>query len=350
MGDADFSTLTNSASKTYLSCGAKYRFAYDLQLKPPGERAPALRFGSAWHALMEASRHLIMRGVGYDEAHTLLKLVVTRISSLERDLTEQEVGALEGMLEAYSQRYWVRDQGKLADRRISEVIKVEHAFDVPLRNPATGRQSRTFRFMGVIDGIVRDQLGDMKILETKTTSSIDGAYLEVVQTQIQTWLYTYGGKHHYKEISGWIYDVAKKPSIRLRKGEDREEYSFRVKQKSLEPEGSITIEKEHDQDKVDEAMATVWRISEKIREDRRRGFVRNTQACFDWHRPCEFMSICIGRDIGHDEDDVAVALGLGYTVKEARHEEWSEEPADIVKWMLDQLDGVHDTEEEEPLL
>jgi len=101
-----------------------------------------------------------------------------------------------------------------------EYIEVERAWRMPLRNPRTRRQSRTYELAGKRDGIVRLADGRPLVLERKTTSEDIGSgsdYWLRLRCDPQISLYLLSARHDGHDAGGVLYDVLRKPSIRPRR-------------------------------------------------------------------------------------------------------------------------------------
>jgi hypothetical protein len=122
------------------------------------------------------------------------------------------------MMKGYAARYPAEE---------FEVVALEHVFEGPILNPATGASSRSFRLAGKVDGIVRIDR-EYFILEHKTASQIDSDYLERLWTDFQITLYA-----HYVEqtmglpVTGILYNVLVKARLQQSKGETEEEFEAR---------------------------------------------------------------------------------------------------------------------------
>lgn len=84
-------------------------------------------------------------------------------------------------------------------------------------------------YTGYIDVLIQDATGAWWVLETKTATAPDASYFERVQIDSQVAGYMYGAKEILGEFpNGVIYNVIKKPSIRLRKGESLAAFQRRI--------------------------------------------------------------------------------------------------------------------------
>lgn len=113
-----------------------------------------------------------------------------------------------------------------ADLEHFEVIAVEARFEMPLRNPTTGRESRTFRVSGKIDVVVHYDGRDPRylrsagvyVIEHKSSSeeiTTGSPYWIKLKLDGQVSLYLDGAATLTDEpIHGCIYDVFRRPAQR----------------------------------------------------------------------------------------------------------------------------------------
>jgi hypothetical protein len=97
-----------------------------------------------------------------------------------------------------------------------ESIQTEHAFRLPLINPATGKSTPSFDLAGKIDGIVRLEDGRLAVKETKFLSDDVGPDSDLwrrLRMDAQISLYIHAARKIGYDVSTVLYDVARKPSI-----------------------------------------------------------------------------------------------------------------------------------------
>jgi len=305
--------LTQSGLKLYLTCSKKWDYRQEQSLVPL-EEAPALRFGSSYHDILE------LRNTGHDLKECIFSLEETYA---DREMDESgkmisEFCCLVGMTVAYFNRYPLEDEEFTFE-------KVESKIKAPLINPDTQRASRSFDFSGKCDGVVKDkETGKLSLYELKTSSQIDRAYiLKVASFDVQCAIYT-----HHLNLDSVIYDVVKKPTIKRKKsvkvydeiqefkkdGEPKKNKTKILKEERPESEEeyikriaswyeidtddklcrlSLVVT---EQDKL-RAMRTLWSVSQKILHDRRDSFfIQNAGSCEKWGRFCEYYDICTSHE------------------------------------------------------
>ena len=180
--------LTASRMGTVLACMRKHFWRYEVGLRATVE-ALALRFGSAWHAALEAR----WQGLPYEAA------LASAVK--DRQFDEVQLATLAGLLAGYYRRYE------------SDIVK-ELQPEVEFRHPVEG--SRTFDSGGKIDGLGVLVDGRLVLLESKTTSeSVDPAsdYWLRLRLNQQVMQYVLAARALGWDVQIILYDVTKKPAI-----------------------------------------------------------------------------------------------------------------------------------------
>lgn len=214
-----------------------------------------------------------------------------------------------------------------------ETLSVEETYHLPLINPETGRQSRTFTHAGKFDGIIRyTESGKTYLLEHKTTSEDvadpNSTYWRRLRIDSQVSAYVLASWQDGMKLDGTVFDVIRKPGIRP-KNIDKEHlaellhhgtyYGFELPDKSMRSEKqetpylySLRLARDciENPDKyfqrrtiprldseVLEFGSELWDVGQAIAEARRtnRNF-RNSGACLMYGSPCEYLSVCSDED------------------------------------------------------
>lgn len=292
--------LTNSMASCFLSCRQKFDFRFNKQIVPVDDNVTALSFGSAVHAALE---RWFKYGVKEDAI-----LVAESFPNLE--LENQLKASV--LVEKYIE-HW-------GDKEPFEVVDVEKEFNVPLRNPSNNHKSKAWSLCGKADGIV-ELNGEPYILEHKTTSCLDDAYIQRIGIDRQIAVYANAIRYVYGSPAvGAIYDILQKPSIRMKKGETEEEFQARrsaliaksktgtSSAKRQEPESEESF-KQRLRETIDGSyfrreivkftpedikthMSELWAISKEMKS----GIVyRNTGECNALGRRCPYLELCVAR-------------------------------------------------------
>lgn len=209
-------TLTNSSMNTAKTCLRKYELAYVHGLRRAEDQLP-LKIGSIVHDALD------LRAKGENWVAYLDKAMATEFTE---DAESQAMAHMtRSMVLAYDWR-WKDNDAHL------RVIDSEMPFDVPILNPETSGQSKTFRYSGKIDKIVEFE-GRCMIMEHKTTAGKlePGCdYLKRLTIDSQVTLYWLAALDLGYEVEGVLYDVITKPSIRPKALTQKDAADFAVSQ------------------------------------------------------------------------------------------------------------------------
>lgn len=333
--------LTNSRMKTARACLRLDQLTYVEGWRAVREEA-ALRFGSLFHAGLEAWWLATMAGLAGDER------LDASLAALSGESDPFDHARADALLRGYDVRW--------GDERY-EVLAVEHAFEVDLTNPDTGAASRTFRLAGKVDGIVRDMSGRTLLIEHKTSSEQIGPgseYWRRLQIDSQISTYYAGARSMGFDVEGCLYDVIGKPGIKPLKATPIEDRKY-VEPKSrackeckkkapatgphvedgiecvdgrivTDPGGRLYANMRAEDETPDEfharlvddiaanpnkyyqrgvvvrleseiaeAAADAWMTAQIVRDAVRTGRApRNPDACSRWNRTCQFFDVCTG--------------------------------------------------------
>lgn len=196
--------LTNSRATSFKRCRRRHWFEYEQGLRPV-EEGKALRMGSAVHEGLD----VIKRGGTLEAAHEMASLTYYVI----RDGTDEWAWSIENVTVLALISGWAWRWG---DSGGMEVIASEQVFQIPLPNPATGARTPNFDLAGKQDGIVRLENRSV-VLEHKTVSedlSEGSDYWQRLQMDAQISLYVYAARGDHPDVTGVLFDVIRKPTIR----------------------------------------------------------------------------------------------------------------------------------------
>jgi len=279
--------LTFSQMRDLRKCDKYYWWKHVAMIRPVIE-SPALRFGSIYHYGLDC----IKQGQTIEDAQESLVtyaggLIPLGLNDEARNsrLVEMEIACQ--MVEVWANRY--QDSSY-------RVVASEIEFNVPLVNPDTGRHSRTFRLAGKMDCFVESE-GRLYLMEHKTASESlepDSNYWKRLRMDGQISTYWLACKQMDKDIMAVIYDVARKPDIKPRKGETIQEYGKRFAQDLIDRDERYFSRREvaRLQSDLDEAAADIWMTAKKIRDcERFNRWPRNTDACCRFGT-CEYLNLC----------------------------------------------------------
>lgn len=198
--------VTHSQLATLRQCPHKHYLRYELGLAR-AVSANYLRLGQAFHLGLERYHRSREPETAIGEATQSYATVPPNVDPYEWDIERETVAQL---LTGYFWRYANDDL---------EIVAVEQTFNIPLRNPATGKSSRTFNLAGKIDAIARLPDGRLAILEYKTAGediSPDSNYWLRLRADAQISVYMLGALGSGWNVSTILYDVTRKPTIQPR--------------------------------------------------------------------------------------------------------------------------------------
>lgn len=306
--------LTHSRIECFQTCRRKHYYQYILGIRRERTEAP-LRFGSAAHLGLDWRAQGVCLGCIAERLHTRYSDVPTWADERTWWTEYEQVVRL---LYGYDW-YWGNDG--------IEVLSTEQVFELPIRNPETGRPTPNYVIKGKTDKRVRLPDGRIAVQEHKTTSrSIVTAsdYWRSAQLSQQVTLYYWADCELGNEPQTIIWDAIHKPGMEPYKATPPEKQK-RKKDGSLyancreedepirEYGDRLTVdigkrpefyfarqEVPRTQGDIDEFLVELWDIQKAIRDaelnDRH---YRRTSACTSPYR-CEFLDVCHGgMDIEH---------------------------------------------------
>jgi len=191
------------------------------------------------------------------------------------------------------------------DLDLFDPVAVEQVINGEILNPETGRPAREYAYGGKVDGLVilkKDvegfKAGDLLLLEHKSASKIDEAYFERLQLDSQLLLYSlYLSRMWGAPIAGTLFNVIQKPSLRQKKSESEAEYHQRLRLEMNWPELYHRRLLRFPEIRLQEIQKELWDAKNVIAKARQEGvFTMNSSACFDYHRKCDYWSLCSSED------------------------------------------------------
>ena len=297
--------LTASSLKTARACLRLYLLTYEQGWRP-ATAAAELRFGTLVHRGLEAWWRAAGNGQGDARLDAALEAMAGESDPFDR-------ARAECLLTGYHAR-WEADR--------YDVLAVEAPFVAALRNPATGKPSRTWRLAGKLDAVVRDPAGRVLIVEHKTSSEQIGPgseYWRRLRMDGQVSQYYEGARALGYDVEGCLYDVLGKPAIRplkatppearkytkdgalykTQRDQDESPDEFRDRLSADIGSDPVGYYQQGEVVRLDaemaEALQDTWQIGATIREARRTGcHPRNPDACVRYGRTCWAFDLCTG--------------------------------------------------------
>lgn len=278
----------------------------------PTQISDPLAFGTVWHDI----REIWWNHKGEERLNQAVQRLGTIHNSDENELDEFVLSKLIVMLRGYHER-WCGFVDSLV------TLGVETQFEIHLSNPQTGRDSRTYKVQGKLDGLVREE-GKLWVVEEKTAAEVlqpDSPYWRRLEVDPQSSMYYDAVRKMYnEEPAGIMYFVNIKPqqrqlkktsNIKMKKDgsgpyagqrledETASEYAVRVAESvSKNPEKYYQMVRvarlERD---IRESQIDVWDTAQAIRKAEMSGvWLRNPDACIHpFGSACSFLPVCTHR-------------------------------------------------------
>lgn len=276
--------LTHSRLSALRSCPRRHYYRYELGLSRI-RSADALRLGAAYHTGLEA------RNAGQDEA-AAIELAGAGYAQLPQWADPVDWAVEQQTLRALlAGHFWRYSQDDL------QFVAVEQSFHVPLLNPGSGHASRLFLLAGKIDAIVMLPDGRLAVLEYKTAGediSPDSDYWLRLRCDPQISLYVLAARALGFDVATVIYDVTRKPTIRLRKEETPEQYGVRLLADiGTRPDHYFARrEVPRLEDELAEFRLELWQQAAQLRDAQRAGrWFRNVGRLTCGY--CSYSSLCL---------------------------------------------------------
>ncbi len=310
--------LTSSRLRSFQSCPRAHHYRYEVGLAPIAPETGARALGTATHAGLEAWWLAHMEDA---PQYALPAAMEAAQQSFPVD-DPFALAMLRALVTGYDARWaeWARTV---------EVLGVERAFEIPLRNPVTGASASTWRVAGKIDALARLSDGRVAIIEHKTRSGDAGAGSDyrrklTLDPQISTYFDGAAALGYVADLC--LYDVLVKPAIkpllatpeesrRIKKDgtpyagvrfsdETAVEYEARLLASiAADPERYLIHAEIVRSDAEREAHAwALWHSARAIEETRRaaraardvRAVPQSPGSCFGTGHRCDFLEVCEG--------------------------------------------------------
>lgn len=259
---------TQSSLNTFQSCERKWKHRY-MDGISPASTPDVMVFGTVWHEIMEGMLLGVLKRWGGPDA------IVDR-----SPLQQQDKLKLKALTREYF-AHWNDDGWR--------VVSVEQVFEHSIDG---------MDFSGKYDAII-ERCGEMWVVEHKTTSTDIGeesAYWAKLHVDWQVHLYTIAARAgHKKPVVGVIYDVVKKPALRLTK-KDRKEGGFmeRVIEDVASKRNEYFARKEirFTDEQLAEAENMLATMAARI--EKTRVFMPNANSCWQFAKKCAYHPLCTG--------------------------------------------------------
>jgi len=173
------------------------------------------------------------------------------------------------------------------------IIAVEKEFNGSILNPLNYARSR-FQMAGKGDLIVEDKENKIWYIEHKTAANISGVYIEKLPMDLQIKLYLpYLSDEIGKKISGVIYDVAQKTTIKIRQKDTLQDFENRLDKKYSNPDLFYREKIYVSDSELFSTFENIWEIVQLIEQSyKNKIFIKNPTSCEKWNRVCGYFPLC----------------------------------------------------------
>lgn len=300
---ADDRTMTASRLSCLQACPAMHLLRYELNIRKAASAAP-LRTGTLWHKAME---WIITEPL---DAYANLHNAIDSADYPDDDARELDRCTLCNLLAGYLWRWATADV---------TVLACEEEFAMPLYS-TTGEAS-AWRVAGKRDKRVLMD-GRELVMEHKTSGedlAPDSDYWARLRMDPQISVYILSCRMAGSAVDSVLYDVTRKPTIRLKQKETPQEFGARLLADIQTRPDYYYARKEIPrlEADLDAARADLWAYAKLIEHYRAQGhWPRNTSACHRFGR-CAYWGLC---SAGWTADD---SLPENYIFAERTHMELS---------------------------
>lgn len=302
MQDKKLDILTYSSGSCLCLCEKKYELRYERRLRPVYEDNEALVTGNWVHTGMETYVQS-----GLESALARINLLESTTPAIGPDVfkIQQRAAQVRAMVRMASEKWPVGDGKKLT----------EHVVEMPVSNP-DGGTSRSFVYMGVLDGLEAGCLHDWK------TTSDPHEFIESKSIGYQTELYAAALQEQGIKVTSAMFRLITKPTIKFcnKDGGNPKVYEERcIAWLNEDPSRLMEHEMYVNPGRIEQARHWLWSISKRVLENRRTGrWLQNENACRNWNRRCEYADVCIAEASG---DDSSYLIGQKFTQTDDTHPE-----------------------------
>lgn len=302
---------TQSEMSTWDECPQKWFWYYYRRLTPRGDWAWPLAVGTIWHKLMEAYYNdLSTDSILHDRCFHDMADEDVLIDKAFDSQAVHWIKVIEALYEAYQSIYHeLGDEPEM----VETVLKVKN-------------KEYNIIQSGMIDLVVKNPEGRRILRDFKTAARFDDRYDQGWKIKFQFLWYVYLASEDGIQIDEYSVRMVKKPALRLKTNETQQAFTLRcvqdIKQNPDEyfqdiPPVQITPE----------LMENFYRYTVKPKLERIKevtksldkgkyhfaGLNRNTNACFNYGKPCPFLKLC------ENGDEIS-----NYNVREHKHRELEE--------------------------
>lgn len=279
--------ITHSALECFKTCRRKFMHRY-LKCIVPKQKSSSLEFGTAMHTALEKYFNNIkdaqMTQFGNSSKENYINTICSDIDGF--GLNKVDTAKLKGLIIGYITKYLDEDFEHFTVEQPEKEFKVN-----TLCKQAT--------FVGKIDVLVQDEFGKYYIIEHKTASIVDDAYIMQKEIDSQTMSYAVCIQELLGiKISGVVHDIIIKQKIKQKKSESEDEFCQRL----IDDVSSDNFERivvNLDEEKLKEFKEEL--IQSCVDLCNCNNYYKCTGNCLGRYGACEYMPLCIK---GEDDNEV----------------------------------------------
>lgn len=283
--------LSQSKINCFVSCRRKYYYNYikNIQLKKiymPFIIGNCIHEGIAKICLNDKNYLKHVRNIFNSR-------IPNSLSTEDAQKMEIEKITIEGMLTGYS-IYYKNNMFKVVTQKGKPLQEVN--FESPIIDTVTGKISKYFIASGKVDQIIEMDDG-IYLYELKTKKYITPSTIEAIDIdgQVLHYLSYYPKKIKNKKIKGIVYEIIKKPSIRLKKSESDIAYMNRIIDLYVNQNEEYYYRSKHiiSKEVLKEYKSNVVScIKDIIHCTKNNLFYKNYNSCFMYNTHCDFYGLC----------------------------------------------------------
>lgn len=273
--------LSSSMIDCYYTCKRKFNYRYNNGLIPLIEK-DSLYLGSLVHSAMS----VLYKTKSYSEAVTHITQTIDNIDVSLMNVTQmEEIEHMEIVAKCFLLAYC-----EVFGEEILGCIVLESE---QRHRKKVGRKGSYFCYFEYTPDLVISYEGKIKIIDFKTASRIDGQYLDKFDISYQTKSY-YSYLADLYEVDSMEYRILKKPGIRRKQSESKEQFyerlkdNFKVNLEDTIVVKTIRFDKQLNNYHKKELLMTKKDITHGIKS---RIYPMNTSACSTIGR-CQYFDLC----------------------------------------------------------
>ena len=276
--------LSHSSASTLLECEQRYAYykVDGFPNDPDYVKSDALAIGSAFHKVLEDSRH--------EKPESIRKAILACVEDPEIRLPESEVLLLHAMILKYL---------RLHKQMGFKVLAIEIGIE-------------TKEVIGYIDAVMEDHQGMWWIVDLKAKKSLSPTEIAMLKTDPQLNLYAaHAGmiadmlKLDVKKFGGCRWRVVTKTTAKQKTGESEADYVARLADSNVK---AYDIPVPFDEAAAAERLETHLALHKRTKSLAKSKPIKNFKACNSYFSPCPYWSRCYGKTYSESLDQTHITV------------------------------------------